>query len=258
MVALRGSNWNLAPSLIVLHNQINAAWPTRNKSSDGSIGDAAHSARVSDHNPDGSGVVRALDTDEDLDGPSRGQEQTRRVVEALRTSHDRRIKYVIYEGRLFASYSQPWRPAWEWGPYSGINDHAHHWHLSILGSREAAESQDPWPILGPVEEGAIEVSIKEGDSGRTVRAIKKCYNGFHRATGVGRAVDVTDDDYGPAMKSLIREFQQWSDLPVSGVVDGVTFAALTRWETVAADDPEEVRVPPHFHKVSLTGQTETA
>lgn len=57
--------WRLAHSLETLRAQVNAKWPNRSKSSDGSIGDASHSSRLSDHNPDPSGVVRAIDITHD-------------------------------------------------------------------------------------------------------------------------------------------------------------------------------------------------
>jgi hypothetical protein len=43
--------WRVARSLEVLLGQFNAACPGRSKASDGSIGDAAHATRDSDHKP---------------------------------------------------------------------------------------------------------------------------------------------------------------------------------------------------------------
>ena len=43
--------WYVARSLDQLLAEINASAPNRNKASDGSIGDADHSSRESDHNP---------------------------------------------------------------------------------------------------------------------------------------------------------------------------------------------------------------
>jgi len=51
----------LAPSLKQLRTEVDVAWPMRSKRSDGWIGDAAHLARTSDHNPDADGIVHALD-----------------------------------------------------------------------------------------------------------------------------------------------------------------------------------------------------
>jgi len=57
--------WRLARGLEKLRSEVNEAWPKRSKASDGTIGDARHSAQKSDHNPDASCVVRALEITDD-------------------------------------------------------------------------------------------------------------------------------------------------------------------------------------------------
>lgn len=127
--------WRLAGSLKKLLEQVNAAYPDRSRVSDGSIGDAAHAASVSDHNPDEHRVVNAVDLTHDpkngLDGHV--------LAAALRESRDARIKYVIFAGRMFSSYAAHGFPAWTWRPYTGKNKHEKHVHISV---HEAA----PWSI----------------------------------------------------------------------------------------------------------------
>src|SRR5262245_17692709 len=57
-------HWRVARALERMRAQINAAFPQRSKDSDGTIGDAAHASRASDHNAwivdDGIGVVSAF------------------------------------------------------------------------------------------------------------------------------------------------------------------------------------------------------
>ena len=134
--------WRLAGSLIQLRAQVDAAWPDRSKTSDGTIGDAAHAASTSDHNPDEFGVVRAIDLTEDLEvGLSMNA-----VTEAVRQSHDPRVKYVIHEGRMFSSYPTSLYPAWTWRPYVGLNDHAKHGHFSVVADLTVGDDPSPWTL----------------------------------------------------------------------------------------------------------------
>ena len=50
-----------------LRDQIDTWYADRRSTSDGWLGDARHSARKSDHNPDTDGCVRAIDVDSRLD-----------------------------------------------------------------------------------------------------------------------------------------------------------------------------------------------
>src|SRR5690606_32869264 len=114
--------WRLAKSLDVLRGQINKAHPSRSKISDGTIGDAAHSSRNSDHNPwvkDGAmGVVTALDITHDPDNGVNIQQ----LADALVASRDDRIKYIICNGKIVSGSGQG-NPAWVWRNYTGANQH---------------------------------------------------------------------------------------------------------------------------------------
>lgn len=135
----------LAPSLQALRADANRLYPARDKDSDGWIGDAAHQARPSDHNPGARGLVHAFDLDEDLDGnPVDTGADLAFWAEHLRQTRDPRIKYVIYEAAMFASYDSPKGPAWHWRPYSGINLHRRHLHVSILSTVEAEQDTRRW------------------------------------------------------------------------------------------------------------------
>src|SRR5689334_3811705 len=60
------ANWYLNRALTAFRAAVNSAYPHRDKSSDGTIGDAAHQATSSDHNPDRDGSVDAWDMDNNL------------------------------------------------------------------------------------------------------------------------------------------------------------------------------------------------
>jgi len=134
--------WRLAKSLIRLRDQLNAAHPTRSKASDGTIGDAAHAATVSDHNPDAQGIVRAFDITHD---PAHGVDGNG-IAEALATHRDPRISYVIWNRRMLRSYPKPGIPAWTWAPYTGADPHTNHVHLSVVADARGDDGIRPWNL----------------------------------------------------------------------------------------------------------------
>lgn len=125
----------VAASLVALRTEINRRWPNRDKASDGAIGDTAHSARKSDHNPDYSagGVVRAIDVDKD------GINVTELLAAVVR---DPRVAYVIWNRRI-ASATDDGKP-WDWEPYDGDNPHDKHIHISIKHTRAAETNTSRW------------------------------------------------------------------------------------------------------------------
>jgi hypothetical protein len=130
--------WRVANSLAQLLSQINVLAPARKKTYDGTIGDAAHRARTSDHNPNAAGVVTALDITHD---PARGMD-CQKLAEHLVASRDRRIKYIIFRGRIVSSKVQPWT----WRPYSGKNAHTGHLHLSVDADPALYDDVSPWKV----------------------------------------------------------------------------------------------------------------
>jgi hypothetical protein len=122
----------LAPSLVKLRSEINAAHPGRDTRSDGWIGDAAHSKTVSDHNPDPrpNGVVRALDID--VDGMDK--DLFRRVVLA-----DSRTEYFIQDGKIYLR-SNGFKPQ----KYTGTNQHTSHGHVSIRHGGQYENAIQSW------------------------------------------------------------------------------------------------------------------
>lgn len=136
------ATWRVSKAIGSLRDEVNARWPGRTKTSDGTLGDAAHSARESDHNPDENGIVHAMDiTAWDPDGAGPSPDLGDLIAETLRAGRDPRIKYVIHDDRMFSSYATRTRKAWEWGPYSGANRHRLHVHVSVYG-----DTAGPWGI----------------------------------------------------------------------------------------------------------------
>ena len=127
------AGYELAPSLAVLRAEINTRWPRRDKASDGWIGDPRHQASKSDHNPNERGSVDALDVDEDgIDVAA--------VLAAIKRHPSAR--YVIYERRLYHRLR-----GWKSEPYTGVNPHDRHLHVSIDQTRAAEQDRRPWGLL---------------------------------------------------------------------------------------------------------------
>lgn len=109
--------WTLAPALTQLLTEINRRWPGRSKALDGTIGDAAHRARVSEHNPDSLGVVRAIDVD--INGIN-----VQQLLDAA--IRDQRVHYVIYNRKIYSRTH-----GWAARPYTGASPHDRHVHISL-------------------------------------------------------------------------------------------------------------------------------
>lgn len=128
------ADWVVDRSIPVLFGQVDTAAPGRNKGSDGTIGDADHQARESDHNPESppppgnpDDQVDAADITHD---PAHGADMGV-VAESIRKSRDRRVRYVIFNRRIFYGYDRPGLPAFTWTTYSGSDPHSGHMHVSV-------------------------------------------------------------------------------------------------------------------------------
>lgn len=137
-----------APALLTLRDQIDARWPSRSTASDGCCASSAHHQQnpSSDHEPDAAGFAHAFDiTNDATHGPNLD-------VLASLLMVDHRIKYLIFQRRIWFPKGKPGgRPA-GWSAYTGPNPHTKHLHCSIVAT--ATHDALPWPInavppLGP-------------------------------------------------------------------------------------------------------------
>jgi len=136
----------LSRSAIQLREQIDDAFPGRDRTSDGWIGDTRHASRKSDHNPDAQGWVRAIDIDRDLNGKGRKPDLMPDLVDQIRLaakSGDKRISYIIFDGKIASS-----KKAWAWRTYDGINKHNHHAHISFTVRSDYDNSFFNIPMIG--------------------------------------------------------------------------------------------------------------
>ncbi len=133
--------WRVAGSIEQLISEVHAISP---QTVCYTIGDEAHQATDSDHNPNDAGVVCAVDIMEgfNLDLGA--------VAEQIRQRHNPDLKYVIYNRRIASATSNP---PWSWRTYTGTNLHTDHVHTSVgVGpdgqSVQPYDDRTPWQITG--------------------------------------------------------------------------------------------------------------
>lgn len=135
-----GRQWHTAAPITALGRQIEERWPARHPY-DGTAASKTHdqNSPTSDHRPKpltGEGTVRAIDIGVYLD-------QAERLFQELRASRDERIKYVIFQNRIFSSYDHANGDPFEERPYYGT-PHNSHIHISTLPGADTDSS--PWDL----------------------------------------------------------------------------------------------------------------
>lgn len=220
--------WRTAHALDTLRAEINQRWPGRSKVSDGTIGDAAHASRTSDHNPwiqvNGVGVVRAFDCTAVGIDPDAYAEHLR----SLGKAGDPRLVpggYVIWNKRIASE-----RQGWAWRRYTGSNGHTHHIHLSLTTKPSGFDSRASWGISGvgrpkppppdPVEPNAGRV-WREFAKGATDDAI------YNKPTKPGKDNQVSE------LQMLLAALGHYR-AKVDGVYGPVTLSAVIAFKDAAS------------------------
>lgn len=203
----------LAPALKQLRDQVNARWPTRSKASDGWIGDTAHGARKSDHNPNAKGCVTAIDITHD---PRNGFDSYR-FADLMLKDQDPRLEYIISKGRIGSGPRGP-EPG-KWRKYTGANPHDHHVHFSVDDKDDYPDQAQPWDLdavpnlpnpAAPQALPTLRRGAKSKEVGRLQRALK-----------------IDDDwDFGRKTEKAVMDFQREKGLDPDGICGPQTWKAL--------------------------------
>lgn len=197
--------WHLAPSLVQLRAEVNTRWPNRPKGSDGTVGDTAHSARKSDHNPNARGSVNAFDITYPGVDP--------KIIISAVSKHPS-ANYVIFNRKIYSRSSN-----WKAEPYSGVSPHTEHLHVSIMQSVKAENDTTPWlagatvkPKPKPVKRSTFPLPAGQA-FGRKISA--KIHNGNRNSED----------------KSDVKKIQRKLGVtPVSGWFGPITEKAVKRWQ----------------------------
>jgi hypothetical protein len=228
--------WRNARAVETLRAAVNQRWPKRDKKSDGTIGDAAHASRDSDHNPwkivNGVGVVRAEDIDKDGISAAWLAEKLRQ----LGAAGDPRLAgggYVIFNRRITSPDFK------RWNEYTGSNPHTEHIHVSFSLNPAGFDSTRGWwvdlfgpgkPVAAtpakpkPKPSSGARPAIQQGSNRPAyIRQLQQRLRTMYPAYARNLAVDGV---FGPATAAVVREFQRRSGLKADGVVGTATWDAL--------------------------------
>jgi hypothetical protein len=126
-----------------LREQIDDAFPDRDRRSDGAAASPGHKAHSpkSDHNPDAQGIVRAIDIDANLASDKSAAFDLADQLRLLARS-DKRISYIIFNGKIAS-----WKRNYRFRPYTGLNPHKTHIHISFTKLGDNDRSMFRIPIL---------------------------------------------------------------------------------------------------------------
>jgi hypothetical protein len=198
--------WRDARSIDVLAAEINAAYPDRSTASDGTIGDAAHAARDSDHNPwvilNSVGIVRARDVTHDPDHGCDCDVLAERVAGLIALGAHPALRhgaYVIRNRRIF-SFD---RRDEGWRPYTGSNPHEKHMHVSVSLDPAGFDSTAPWGITE--EEDVVDDATIDKIADRAVEKLlgKQLGNGLTVQANLRKAGDTKE-----LAKEIARELNR--------------------------------------------------
>ena len=140
----------LSKAAIQLREQFDDTFPSRDRTSDGWIGDSRHQDSPSNQNADAGGWVLAIDVDRDVSGKSKPDlmpdiaDQIRLLCKSKR---EKRITYIIFDGRIASS-----KKNWAWRPYTGSSKHDKHCHISFSETSVDDGAFFQVPMLGASNE----------------------------------------------------------------------------------------------------------
>lgn len=216
--------WRNCEASVTLVNEINARWPKRDKASDGTIGDAAHASRDSDHNPwvivNGQGVVRARDVDKDgIDAAW--------IVEELRkkgAAGDPRLAgggYIIFNRRITSPDFKTWKV------YTGSNPHDKHFHVSFSLNRAGFDSKLPWNLGVPAPAKPAGFPI--------VGSIKAAYDRTKGIVGEPKGPEIPTLDPVGRWQEFTKGVIYWHPNVDKGTAHEVHGEILKKWRALGSE-----------------------
>lgn len=181
------------------------------------IGDPAHQARHSDHNPEADGSVDASDY---MLGKSFTHAQAEWFFNWMIAVKDPRVSYIIWNRKIV--YGGDWRVQ----KYTLSNPHTDHVHLSVNDKHENDTRE--WKMAEQMRtldidlEGLRLPTLRYGDDDNLV-------GGYNQVWRVQKIVGVPADGvYGPQTRNAVKTFVGSGDGKVIGEMEWVRILGLSR------------------------------
>ncbi len=225
--------WHLAPSLVRLQKDLDAEFGA-NRPNDGTVGDLAHAARASEHNPDRdadgmpAGAVSAIDVYTEANGKTWITAAEFAKLLAV-FKKDARVWYVIHKGYIYSV-----KHGWAKTKYTGANPHNTHIHLSLVQSKAAHDNDASWELRSvrggadpkPSTGGTVKPYpvLSRGDSEPILVPFLKRYFDLDH---------INDNPlFGAGTELAVVKFQKRNGLVADGVVGKLTWAAIKKGGTL--------------------------
>lgn len=225
-------NWYPAPAITSLQRDLDVRFPRRTKP-DWVLGDAEHSSRDSDHNPDPGGMVHAIDI------RLGGGLDPKVVLEAV--IGDPRVWYVIYN-RIIYSRTYDWAAR----KYTGASPHTDHIHVSFRYVHSAEQDTRPWRGLRrKVRPKAVDLSVVRREFLRATGHVKGKVRPCASVRRVQRALNerigaglIADGEAGPKTLAAWQRWESRKNVPGKDretIPDRLSLTALVepKWKVVA-------------------------
>jgi hypothetical protein len=223
--------WREAYSLQTLEDEIQRYYPG---TTTWELGDTAHQATWSDHNPNGSGVVCAKDILAD------GGLNLQELADHLTSNPHPNLRYVIFNHKIYER-SNGFKPE----DYHGKSGHEHHlhasvgngpdgrsttgydntttWHIDDLKAGKPSKPHEPAkpskPSTGTKKLGDEMPTLRRGDRGKNVRRLQ----GLLTANGYKTTIDGI---FGDDTEDRLYAFQHDHARPADKIAGPITWNAL--------------------------------
>jgi len=239
-------SWRNALALDAIKRDADRVAPGRSHASDGTIGDPAHAASISDHNPAANGIVHAVDITNDPAHGFDGWRWAQVVADRIRLGLETRVKYLVSnDGAKDVIFNPSVSLTWRQNG-SVKQEHRNHLHISIRYEVSAENDQrpifvadsipQPHPVAPP--SGTAGLAHAVATIGYKIGIGPVLRRGAHGPAVVDLQFAIVclfpteaalkcDGDFGPATETAIRRVQKFAHLTADGVVGPRTRAWLS-------------------------------